>query len=206
MQPHCFTTQPGCSFISYAITSSIVHSTCKQHSVGSFKRDTPCNNNYCLESSQKDSEYLFRYIQYLAHTTLPKFLHYSITALKLAMSDSSVSSTQVAPSATTGIQVQVIPAQTQSAVSNSANPSSLLSTSGDISAQVTQLTGVRLPGTAAAADQQQRLLLAQLQQLSKTNSSIPANASFVLQPTFQGITVVTSAPSTTTSSNEAAKG
>ena len=117
------------------------------------------------------------------------------------MSDSSISSTQVAPSATTGIQVQVIPAQTQSAVSNSANPSSLLSAaSGDLSAQVTQLAGVRLPATT---DQQQRLLLAQLQQLSKTNSSIPANASFVLQPTF---TVVTSAPSTTTSSNEAAKG
>lgn len=123
------------------------------------------------------------------------------------MTDSSVSSTQVAPSVTTGIQVQVIPAQTQSAVSNSANPSSLLSAaSGDISAQVTQLTGVRLPGTATTADQQQRLLLAQIQQLSKTNSTIPANASFVLQPTFQGITVVTSAPSTTTSSNEAAKG
>lgn len=124
------------------------------------------------------------------------------------MTDSSVSSTQVAPSVTTGIQVQVIPAQTQSAaaVSNSANPSSLLSTSGDISAQVTQLTGVRLPGTAATTDQQQRLLLAQLQQLSKTNSSIPANASFVLQPTFQGITVVTSAPPTSTSSNEAPKG
>ena len=123
------------------------------------------------------------------------------------MTDSSVSSTQVAPSVTTGIQVQVIPAQTQSAVSNSANPSSLLSAaSGDISAQVTQLTGVRLPGAATTADQQQRLLLAQIQQLSKTNSTIPANASFVLQPTFQGITVVTSAPSTTTSSNEAAKG
>ena len=117
------------------------------------------------------------------------------------MSDSSVSSAQVAaqqPSVTTGIQVQVIPAQTQSAVSNTVNQSSLLTTSGDISAQVTQL---RLP-----ADQQQRLLLAQLQQLSKTNSSLPANTSFVLQPAFQGITVVTSAPSSTTSSNDASKG
>lgn len=121
------------------------------------------------------------------------------------MSDSSVSSTQVAPSATTGIQLQLIPAQTQSAVSNSANPSSLLSASGDVASQVTQLAGVRLPASATT-DQQQRLLLAQLQQLSKTNSSIPANASFVLQPTFQGITVVTSSPSTTTSSNEPAKG
>ena len=122
------------------------------------------------------------------------------------MSDSSVSSTQVAtqqPSASTGIQVQVIPAQTQvAAMSNNSNPSSLLATSGDISTQVTQLTSVRLP-----ADPQQRLLLAQLQQqLSKTNSSLPANASFVLQPAFQGITVVTSAPSSTTSSNDASKG
>ena len=122
------------------------------------------------------------------------------------MTEASASSAQIAtqqPSATSGIQVQVIPAQTQSAVSNSANPSSLLASSGDVSAQVTQLTGLRLP---TATDQQQRLLLAQLQQLSKTNTSIPANASFVLQPTFQGITVVTSAPSTTTSSDEASKG
>ncbi len=66
------------------------------------------------------------------------------------------------------------------------NPSSLLSSvagqtiSPEVSAQITQLTGLRLP-----ADQQQKLLLAaQLQQLTKTSGSLPVNTSFVIQSAF----------------------
>lgn len=106
------------------------------------------------------------------------------------------------------IQV-LLPTQTQASVNRtiqntaniSANPSTLLAaTSGtDLSAQITQLTGIRIPG-----DSQQKLLLAQLQQLTKTTgtTTIPANASFVIQPTFQGITVVTTSPPTSTSTSK----
>lgn len=80
------------------------------------------------------------------------------------------------------------------------NPSSLLSSvtgqtiSPEVSAQITQLTGLRLP-----ADQQQKLLLAaQLQQLTKTSGSLSANASFVIQSAFPtgSIAVVSSSSDT----------
>lgn len=78
-----------------------------------------------------------------------------------------------------------------------ANSSSILSSvsgqsiSPDVSEQITQLTGLRLP-----ADQQQKLLIAaSLQQLTRSTSSIPANTSFVIQSAFPSgsIAVVSSA-------------
>ena len=99
------------------------------------------------------------------------------------------------------VQVQVIPTQIGINTTNGSstnvlsNPGSLLTASGSSqdlsSAQQLQLGLRQLP-----VEQQQKLLLAaQLQQLSKSNSS----GNFVIQPTFQ---VVTSAPSTTASSNQ----
>ena len=119
-----------------------------------------------------------------------------------------------------GVQVQVIPPQTSLSTdangtvvhtvtptlqTSMINPPSLIPTvpgqtgiSQDVSAQITQLTGLRLP-----ADQQQKLLLAaQLQQLTKSSvgASLPVNTSFVLQSAFPtGITVVSTAPPSTTS-------
>ena len=106
------------------------------------------------------------------------------------------------------IQV-LLPTQTQASVNRSvpntsnigANSSTLLAAASgtDLSAQLTQLTGIRIPG-----DSQQKLLLAQLQQFTKSTGTtpIPANASFVIQPTFQGITVVTTSPPTATSTSK----
>lgn len=116
-----------------------------------------------------------------------------------------------------GIQVQIMPSQ--AGINNDANgpavhtvtptlQTSLVSTSSllpsvssinqDVSSQITQLTGLRLP-----ADQQQKLLLAaQIQHLTKSNvgTSLPVNASFVLQSAFPGgITVVSTAPQITAS-------
>lgn len=119
-----------------------------------------------------------------------------------------------------GVQVQIIPPQTglgtdangtvvqtvtPTIQASVVNPSNLLPTvsgqsaiSQDVSAQITQLTGLRLP-----ADQQQKLLLAaQIQQLTKSTggTSLPVNTSFVLQSPFAGgITVVSTAPPSTTS-------
>lgn len=67
----------------------------------------------------------------------------------------------------------------------------------EVSAQITQLTGLRLP-----ADQQKLLLAAQLQQLTKTSTGAPLSAnaaSFVIQSAFptSSITVVSSAPDST---------
>jgi len=111
------------------------------------------------------------------------------------------------------VQVQVLPPQNASGtdangtIVHTVTPSiqntssSLISTAPgqsitpEVSAQITQITGLRLP-----ADQQQKLLLAaQLQQLSKSTvgGSIP-NASFVIQPAFPAgnIAVVSSTPDT----------
>lgn len=113
-----------------------------------------------------------------------------------------------------GVQVQVIPPHDANGtvvhtvtptLQTPINPPSLIpavssqtSISQDVSAQITQLTGLRLP-----ADQQQKLLLAaQLQQLTKSSvgASLPVNTSFVLQSAFPtGITVVSTAPPSTTS-------
>lgn len=113
------------------------------------------------------------------------------------------------------VQVQVLPPQdrgtniggtlvhtvTPTFQPSLSNPSSLLSSvtgqtiSPEVSAQITQLTGLRLP-----ADQQQKLLLAaQLQQLTKCSSgSLPANTSFLIQSAFPtgSIAVVSSSSDT----------